>query len=409
MNPLNDAFLLGLRGVGKGVVAGGKAVGRGVGRAVGLLPGGSGLPGKALKYGGRHVASGTMIGGMAMSLGGQNVPITRHISNVGQAVGQSTANMAQMRQGEGISDPNAPNEIQARRLAMKTANMSLRQAAQAIRLGYSLDDVRAGMSQSKVEMVNRPSPVTGASTSPEVDVEALDRAIKRAAAEGVYTGSLDKVASFTAALATAAATSMVGAGAQGIASAYRGHVAENTWKELTKDNRRFDNARHRENFEVIKRYSPDLAANKTVLKSYLTRMEQMDQVPLEMVGDMVGAQRQRDDGNLGMLGARAGVQSFGSTLGAGLNKRRELEGMMDNKRRELSISHKNRLGEIKRQSDLQADNERGRENRAEFRAAWKGKDTDPVIFPKKASSPLMAAYDEIDEALASVNVGFDRK
>lgn len=397
MTLLNDAFLMGLRGVGKGVVRGGQAGLRGAGRAVGLIPGGSGLVGKTVGYAGRHAISGTTVGGMGLEMVGKT-PITRHVANVGGAVAQGSRDMAGARQGDGASDPNAPNEVQRRRLGMKQAStkrasMTLREAANALRAGYTAQDVRAGMTRPNI--VPTPSPVTGSANQGEVDMFRLEEVLKQAQAQGVYSGGLEKSAAFGAALATAAATALVGAGAQTVSNAYRGHVAEKTWSNLIGEHKGFNNAKHRENFEVIKRYSPDLAANKTVLRSYLTRMDQMDQVPLEMVDGMVGTQRSRDDGNLAMTGARQGVQSFGTTLGQGLNKNRE--------------QRNNRL------------QEKARENRGEIRKALNDKDYVGVAFsesnPRRAvafkrasqDSPLLASYDAIDQALASVNVSFDRE
>lgn len=95
------------------------------------------------------------------------------------------------------------------------------------------------------------------------------------------------------------------------------------------------------------------------------------------------------------MGARQGVQSFGTTLGQGLNKNRE--------------QRNNRL------------QEKARENRGEIRRVMNDKNHVGVAFsesnPRRAvafkqasqDSPLLASYDAIDQALASVNVSFDRE
>lgn len=70
---------------------------------------------------------------------------------------------------------------------------------------------------------------------------------------------------------------------------------EKVWDKLKKNNPRLAGNSGRENFEVLQQFSPDLATNEAVARSYLQRANQYNMTPHEFVKDLTGVQKSIDD------------------------------------------------------------------------------------------------------------------
>lgn len=82
------------------------------------------------------------------------------------------------------------------------------------------------------------------------------------------------------------------------------YSSEKTWNEIVKDNPEFDDKKHRENFEVLKKFSPSIASNKTTAKSYLQRAAHAGMMPHEFVKDLTAIEKTRDDGSMSSMLAK---------------------------------------------------------------------------------------------------------
>lgn len=89
------------------------------------------------------------------------------------------------------------------------------------------------------------------------------------------------------------------------------YKSEKTWNEIVNSNPEFDDEKHRENFEVLKKFSPSIASNKTTAKSYLQRAAHAGMMPHEFVKDLTAIEKTRDDSSIsGMLAKKAHDRRF---------------------------------------------------------------------------------------------------
>jgi hypothetical protein len=113
----------------------------------------------------------------------------------------------------------------------------------------------------------------------------------------------------------AAASAAVSGGIYGANKLHKNIKTENMWKELK--NRRPDltkTRKDRENFGVLKQFSPDVASNITTLESYMERMKHQMMTPHEFVGDLTKIQKDRS--SLSRVDDFA--ESTGKTVGGGI-------------------------------------------------------------------------------------------
>lgn len=128
----------------------------------------------------------------------------------------------------------------------------------------------------------------------------------------------------------AAASAGVSGAIYGANKLHKNIKTENMWKELKR--RRPDltgGQKDRENFEVLKQFSPDIASNITTLESYMERMKHQMMTPHEFVGDLTKIQKDRSSiGRSGDFADSAG-KSMGSGIEMALKNRHDLR--KDNK------------------------------------------------------------------------------
>lgn len=97
---------------------------------------------------------------------------------------------------------------------------------------------------------------------------------------------------------------------------------EKVWKELQR--RRPDltkTQKDRENFEVVQKFSPDIASNITTLESYMERINAQMMMPHEFVGDLADIQKTRDDKSFSRGLGEYGMKSFGEGMKAASQNR----------------------------------------------------------------------------------------
>jgi hypothetical protein len=105
---------------------------------------------------------------------------------------------------------------------------------------------------------------------------------------------------------------------------YSNHQSENTWGKIVRDHPEFNTKEHRENFEVLKKFSPSIASNKTTARSYLQRAAHAGMMPHEFVKDLTAIEKTRDDSSLsGTLAKKASDKKH--ELRDLLNRFREIE------------------------------------------------------------------------------------
>jgi hypothetical protein len=95
------------------------------------------------------------------------------------------------------------------------------------------------------------------------------------------------------AIGTAIATAVpiaIGAGYSGSKKVMDHMHAKHTWNQLRKEDPSIDNARDRENFQVLKQFGAGLAHNKTTARSFLDRTRNTYMMPHEFVGDLINTQ-----------------------------------------------------------------------------------------------------------------------
>jgi len=100
-------------------------------------------------------------------------------------------------------------------------------------------------------------------------------------------------------LATAGAGAIIVGGIHGANKLYQKVETERIWNRLKKEYPDLTRSRQdRENFEVLQRFSPDIAGNITTARSYLQRAQQTHMAPHEFVKDLASVQETRGKGGL---------------------------------------------------------------------------------------------------------------
>lgn len=122
------------------------------------------------------------------------------------------------------------------------------------------------------------------------------------------------VGAFTKALpgyAAGAALSGVTLGlAHGGRKLYQNYESDKVWRRLQKENPELTRSREgKENFEVLKRFSPKISGNVTTARSYLQRAQQTGMVPHEFVKDLTQIQSTSDQGGVVSDFAKSGPGS----------------------------------------------------------------------------------------------------
>lgn len=125
--------------------------------------------------------------------------------------------------------------------------------------------------------------------------------------------------------AALAATAGIMGGIHGANKLYNKMQTERIWKRLKKENPDLTKTqKDRENFEVLQKFSPDIASNITTARSYLQRAQQTYMAPHEFVKDLTSVQDTRRKGGL----AYALENVAGRSVETGL-KQAELQNAMD--------------------------------------------------------------------------------
>lgn len=89
------------------------------------------------------------------------------------------------------------------------------------------------------------------------------------------------------------------------------YQSEKVWKDIVSKNPDMNTEEHRENFEVLKKFSPSIASNKTTARSYLQRAAHAGMMPHEFVKDLTAIEKTRDDTSLGgLLGKKAALSKY---------------------------------------------------------------------------------------------------
>ena len=102
-----------------------------------------------------------------------------------------------------------------------------------------------------------------------------------------------------------ASTAVAGVALAGIAGASRLHSkmeTEAVWNKLRKENPQLaSTSQDRENFEVLQKFSPDIASNITTARSYMQRMKHTNMTPHEFVKDLANIQNVRNKDYTGRM------------------------------------------------------------------------------------------------------------
>ncbi len=136
---------------------------------------------------------------------------------------------------------------------------------------------------------------------------------------------------FSGALAHAGAGALMVGGLYGAGKLYKKMETERIWKRLKKENPELTKTpQDRENFEVLQRFSPDIAGNVTTARSYLQRAQQTYMAPHEFVKDLASVQDVRRKGGLGYQLEDVAKHSIGTGVDfASLQKKSSLNKAMD--------------------------------------------------------------------------------
>jgi len=108
-------------------------------------------------------------------------------------------------------------------------------------------------------------------------------------------------------MAPVLAAPVVGMAADGIRGMYNQHQAKKTWNQLVRENKSLDTKKNWENFTVLRDFAPDIAKNPVTLRSELNRMQYMHGVPHEMIGNLASAQGSIRQQSFSDFGTRAGI------------------------------------------------------------------------------------------------------
>ncbi len=114
-------------------------------------------------------------------------------------------------------------------------------------------------------------------------------------------------------LAMTAAGATIAGGIHGAKKVYNKVQTERIWNRLKDENPDLtDSPKDRENFEVLQKFSPDVASNITTARSYLQRAQHTNMAPHEFVKDLSSLQETRDRGGF------ASKLDVGNAVGGGL-------------------------------------------------------------------------------------------
>ncbi len=101
-------------------------------------------------------------------------------------------------------------------------------------------------------------------------------------------------------LASAGALASVALGVAGARKLHSKMETESVWRRLQKEHPELTSgASARENFEVLQKFSPDLASNISTARSYMQRMAHTNMTPHEFVKDLTNIQKTRNSSGVG--------------------------------------------------------------------------------------------------------------
>lgn len=258
--------------------------------ALGSLAAGTG---KAVATGAAATAAKSNLGMFSRHLGGVARMGQRGVNAMGgQTVGSrlATAGMSSM-----IKSKLPGSEMFMRETA---GDKAMRLAKQVQQQSKYQSQVRQGEANVRDPNHFQLRKFSSALSQAQREVSRLDmfneQQEQRCTSEPPGAAVLNKRA-FGGALAAAAgltvANSLAQAGVRKAEDYFDARKAEKVYGGLPRD---FKSKSDRENFEVIKQYSPTLAHNPTVLRTELNRMRQMGgMAPREMVSSMIDTQRSK--------------------------------------------------------------------------------------------------------------------
>lgn len=101
-------------------------------------------------------------------------------------------------------------------------------------------------------------------------------------------------------LASAGALASIAVGVAGARKLHSKMETEMVWRKLKEDSPELvSDSRARENFEVLQKFSPDIASNITTARSYMQRMAHTNMTPHEFVKDLATIQKTRGASGVG--------------------------------------------------------------------------------------------------------------
>lgn len=101
-------------------------------------------------------------------------------------------------------------------------------------------------------------------------------------------------------LASAGALASVAIGVAGARKLHSRMETESVWRRLKQEAPELvSDPKARENFEVLQKFSPDIASNITTARSYMQRMAHANMTPHEFVKDLTTIQKTRESSGMG--------------------------------------------------------------------------------------------------------------
>lgn len=157
---------------------------------------------------------------------------------------------------------------------------------------YELSKATGGLSERKIK--SNLMAIEGMSSSVNRHKENLDSNNLKERNMAKKTASYKE--DYLKGLASAGALASVALGVAGARKLHSKMETESVWRDLVKENPSLANdSRARENFEVLQRFSPDIASNITTARSYMERMSHTNMTPHEFVKDLAGIQKSKED------------------------------------------------------------------------------------------------------------------
>lgn len=216
----------------------------------------------ALSYGARHVVSGTDIGGPAMAMGMfGGTPGSRKAVDAMRGIQGGADQMAYARSGNAPADMN--------------------KASAQIVHDELMQDMQGRDKQERQKLASM--------------IDQSEVFLWKQALTGLEL------------MAPVLAAPVVGMAADGIRGVYNSHRAKQTWNDVVRQNKSLDTKKNWENFTVLRDFAPDIAKNPVTLRSELNRMQYMDGVPHEMIGNLASAQGSIRQQSFADHGTRAGI------------------------------------------------------------------------------------------------------